>query len=224
MTITLGALIDDVEARSGSADPIDQLATAAGTVTEMNDVADSLLSHFVDKSRRSGHSWAEIGIALGVTRQAVQKRFTADPGDPKGLALFTDKARKVVSGHAEQAALELGNNYIGTEHLLLGFFAEDCLAVTALKQKKVTRDSVLAALEELGLRDAKGQGGITPRAWAAIEGALKVALELGTNYIGTEHMLIALLSGVGGVAEKVLTEAGVNRDDTVSYIRKQLKL
>lgn len=222
MAITLGNLIDDVESKAESEDPIVQLATAAATVVELNDLTDSLLSHFVDKSRRSGHSWAEIGEALGVTRQAVQKRFTADPGEPKGFEHFTDRARLVVFKHAQAASLELKNNYIGTEHLLLAFYAEDCLARITLKNKKVKRDELITAMDAMGLRAAQGQGGYTPRAWSAIEGSLKVALELGTNYIGTEHLLISLLSGVGGVADTLLVERGVSRDDTVAYVKKKL--
>lgn len=224
MAITLGNLIDDVEARAANSDPLVQLATAAATVVELNDLTDSLLSHFVDKSRRSGHSWAEIGEALGVTRQAVQKRFTADPGEPRGLHVFTDRAKNVTFTHAQAASLELGNNYVGTEHLLLGFYGEDCLAQTALKHKKVKRSELVAAMDAMGLRGAQGQAGYTPRAWSAIEGCLKVAVELGTNYVGTEHLLISLLSGVGGVAETLLLERGVTRDDTVAFVKKKLGL
>lgn len=224
MAVTLGNLIDDVEAKAGSQVPIVQLATAASTVVELNDLTDSLLSHFVDKARRNGHSWAEIGEALGVTRQAVQKRFTADPGQPRGFEQFTDKARLVVFTHAQAASLELKNNYVGTEHLLLAFYAEDCLARTALKNKKVKRDELVAAMSAMGLTDVTGQGGYTPRAWSAIEGCLKIALELGTNYIGTEHLLISLLSGVGGVAETLLLERGVTRDETVAFVKKKLGL
>ncbi len=59
MTMTLSALIEDVEARASSPEPLDLLATAAATVKEVTDTADAVLSHFVDRSRRAGHSWTK---------------------------------------------------------------------------------------------------------------------------------------------------------------------
>ena len=103
MPIALDSLIKDVEEHSPSTEPLDLLATASSTVQELTETTDALLSHFVDRSRRAGHSWSEIGVALGVTKQAVQKRFT--PGESRVLpntALFTDRMTNVVSKHAER--------------------------------------------------------------------------------------------------------------------------
>src|SRR5689334_1040749 len=120
MAISLDALIDEVEKRSPTTEPLSLLATASATVNELNDTTDALLSHFVDRSRRAGHSWSEIGEALGVTKQAVQKRFTGEKQWLRGSQLLTDRAKATLGKHAEAAARELEQPSIGTEALLLG--------------------------------------------------------------------------------------------------------
>ncbi len=72
--VTLTSLIEHVEAEAPTAEPLDLLATAASSVDELNDLSDALLSHFVDRCRRAGHSWAEIGTSLGVSKQAVHQK------------------------------------------------------------------------------------------------------------------------------------------------------
>lgn len=101
MPESLSSLIAEVEATSPTPEPLAMLATAAATVEEVNDNADALLSHFVDRTRRAGHSWTEIGRALGVTKQAVRKRFTPEPQTPPGWERFSDALRRVTSDHAQ---------------------------------------------------------------------------------------------------------------------------
>lgn len=213
MDVTLSSLIASVEERAGSSEPLDLLAAASATVDEIDDLTDALLSHFVDRCRRSGHSWAEIGSALGVTKQAVQKRFTRPAGEPTGWDRFTERTRRVVLEHAPAAARSLGHGWLGTEHLLLGFWGEPaCLAVRALEQLGVTHDRVRDAVTQRIERGEHREPSYTPRAWAAVDGAARQALELGHNYVGTEHVLLALLGGVGGMAEEILVDLGAGRD------------
>src|SRR5690349_1790766 len=120
MAISLDALIQEVEQSSPSKEPLELLATASSTGLELTETTDALLSHFVDRSRRAGHSWSEIGQALGVTKQAVQKRFTGEKQWLRGSQLLTPRAQTTLSTHAEKAAQELGQPSIGTEALLLG--------------------------------------------------------------------------------------------------------
>lgn len=210
MAMTLSALIEDVESCSPSSEPLDLLATAASTVEEVTDTADALLSHFVDRSRRAGHSWTEIGTALGVTKQAVQKRFTGERREPRGWERFTERARNVVATHAGEVSAELGHNYVGTEHLLAGMWGEPSgVAAKVLDAAGVSRDDVIAAIDARVERGHRGGGGFTPRAWVGIENSTKIASQLGHNYVGTEHLLLSLMSGVGGLAEEILTERGV---------------
>src|SRR6266487_926312 len=175
MPTTLSSLIQDVETRAPSHEPLEMLATAASTVDEVNDTADALLSHFVDQARRAGHSWTEIGAALGVTKQAVRKRFTDKRLEPRGWARFTDRARNVVSTDAGAVSAELGNNYIGTEHLLAAMWAEpEGVAAKVLTAANVTREDVIAAIDARVERGQPGRGGFTPRAWIGIENAPKI--------------------------------------------------
>jgi ATP-dependent Clp protease ATP-binding subunit ClpA len=215
MPPNLSALIEEVEEHAPSGEPLDLLATASSSVEELNDLSDALLSHFVDRCRRAGHSWAEIGVSLGVTRQAVQQRFTAARRELKGSDRFTERALEVVNVHCPAAALELGHGYIGTEHVLLALWGDpECLAVLALERLGLGRDSATAAIEALIPRGEATEitGGFTPRAWVALGNTVGEALGLGHNYVGTEHMLLALLGGVGGVAAEVLGDAGIDHD------------
>src|SRR6478672_5958624 len=147
MAISLDALINEVEQRSPSTEPLALLATASSTVNELSDTTDALLSHFVDRSRRAGHSWSEIGEALGVTKQAVQKRFTGEKQWLRGSQLLTPRARATATDHAEKAAKELGTPSVGTEALLLGIWGEPKgLAAKFLKDAGVTRAKTLTAI------------------------------------------------------------------------------
>jgi len=223
MTTTLSSLIEDVEARAPSHEPLDLLAVAASTVDEVTNTADALLSHFVDRTRRAGHSWTEIGTALGVSKQAVQKRFSGEHHDPRGWERFTDRARNVVSTHAGAVSAELGHNFVGTEHLLAAMWAEpEGVAAKVLTAANVTRDDVIAAIDARVERGHRGRGGFTPRAWIAIENSAKIAIELGHDYVGTEHLLLSLMTGVGGLAEEILTERGVTVDAIRAFVVKEL--
>src|SRR3954463_5098657 len=213
MAITLSTLIDEVESTSGTEEPLRLLATASALAGAVPALADALLSHFVDRSRRAGHSWSEIGTALGVTKQAVQKRFTGERTDPIGWQRFTERARSVVGVHAQAVAAELGQNYVGTEHLLAGCWGEpDGIAAQVLGGLGVGREVIIAGIDARIPRGTQGGSGYTPRAWTAIENSPAIALELGHNYVGTEHLLLALMNGVGGVAEAILKERGVTQE------------
>jgi hypothetical protein len=171
--VTLSTLIDDVVARAPSGQPLDLLATASATAADLDEASDALVSHFVDRCRRAGLSWSEIGGSLGVTKQAVQKRFTPpDDREPDGWSRYTPRAKRVVSDHAPAASRMLGHGWTGTEHLLLGLFGEpEGLAAVALQRQGVTGEAaVVAVRERLGVGAAPDGGPFTPRAWRAREG------------------------------------------------------
>src|SRR5215468_2105652 len=127
---TLQELIDTVRRDSGTDDPIGLLAVASATASDLEQTTDALLGHFVDRCRRSGRSWSEISAALGVTKQAVHKRF-AGPVAERFVAAtyqapfdrFTHRARNVVAA-ANAAARDSGHCEIETGHLLLALYAE----------------------------------------------------------------------------------------------------
>src|SRR5271156_2533152 len=115
----LKAFVEMVRADAASDDPLEQLGQAAQSVSEMEQLSDNLLDHFVEACRANGRTWTEISSALGVSRQAAHKRFSAAmPGSVRlpGAATFerfTERARAVLRD-ATQQAREFGQPFVGT--------------------------------------------------------------------------------------------------------------
>ena len=128
---------------------------------------------------------------------------------------FTERARKVVV-LAQEEARHFNHNYIGTEHLLLGLLREDeGVAARALASLNVTLDEVREQVESIvgyGEEGTGGQAPFTPRSKKVLELALREALQLGHNYIGTEHILLGLVRESEGVAARVLNNLDVDPD------------
>jgi ATP-dependent Clp protease ATP-binding subunit ClpC len=126
---------------------------------------------------------------------------------------FTDRARRVLV-LAQEEARQLHHNFIGTEHILLGLVAEGHgVAARALLALDVSGDDVRAQVEEIVGRAAEpitGSPPFTPRAKKVLELSLREALQLGHNYIGTEHILLGLVREGEGVASQVLSSLGVD--------------
>src|SRR5215469_2139593 len=127
---TLQELIDTVRRDAGTENPIDQLAIAAVTASDLEQTTDALLGHFVDRCRRAGSSWSEISAALGVTKQAVHKRFAGPLAErltsmtsAPTFERFTPRARNVLAAAAGAAGAN-DHAVIGTGHLLLGLYTE----------------------------------------------------------------------------------------------------
>jgi ATP-dependent Clp protease ATP-binding subunit ClpC len=126
---------------------------------------------------------------------------------------FTDRARRVVVLAQEEARM-LNHNYIGTEHILLGLIHEgDGVAARALTSLDISLDAVRLQVEEIigrGRAATAGHIPFTPRAKKVLELALREALQLGHNYIGTEHILLGLIREGEGVAAQVLEKLGAD--------------
>ena len=126
---------------------------------------------------------------------------------------FTDRARRVVV-LAQDEARGLKHNYIGTEHLLLGLISEGAgVAAKALETMGIKGEAVRASVIEIigeGEKPVEGHIPFTPRAKRVFELSLREALQLGHNYIGTEHLLLGLLKEGEGVAAQVLTKQGAD--------------
>src|SRR6476661_1863885 len=126
---------------------------------------------------------------------------------------FTDRARRVVVLAQEEARL-LNHNYIGTEHILLGLIHEgEGVAAKALESLEISLEAVRAQVEEIighGHAAPTGHIPFTPRSKKVLELSLREALQLGHNYIGTEHILLGLVREGEGVATQVLVQLGAN--------------
>ncbi len=126
---------------------------------------------------------------------------------------FTDRARRVVVLAQEEARM-LNHNYIGTEHILLGLIHEgEGVAAKALESLGISLESVRGQVEEIigqGQQAPSGHIPFTPRAKKVLELSLREALQLGHNYIGTEHILLGLIREGEGVAAQVLVKLGAD--------------
>ncbi len=147
---------------------------------------------------------------------------------------FTDQARRVVV-LSQEAARELGHNYIGTEHVLLGLLSPalssppswSCVGTDALSHFDISYDKVHAAVKEIiGQNDSRPVGHIpfTPRAKKVMELSLREALQLHHNYIGTEHVLLGLIREGDGVGIQVLVKLGVDPSSVRKKVMELLSL
>ena len=134
---------------------------------------------------------------------------------------FTDRARRVVVLAQEEARM-LNHNYIGTEHILLGLIKEgEGVAAKGLEALGISLDGVRTQVEEIigqGQQAPSGHIPFTPRAKKVLELSLREALQLGHNYIGTEHILLGLIREGDGVAAQVLVKLGAD----LNRVRQQV--
>ncbi|GAA4450386.1 Clp protease N-terminal domain-containing protein [Phytohabitans houttuyneae] len=205
-------------------EPLEQLADAVLAGEHLGELADHLIGHFVDQARRSGASWTEIGRSMGVTKQAAQKRFVAK-GEPitldpqEGFRRFTPRARAVVMESME-AARAAGNVFISPVHVVLGLLTEpEALAAKAIIDQGVPLDRVReAAKAALPTGGAPVEGLIPYDADAkkVMELTFREALRLGHNYIGTEHILLALLEQENGSG--LFADLGIGKEGTEEEI------
>jgi hypothetical protein len=224
---SLAELIETVHDRSAGNDALARVEAAAEVSGEITSKADALLGYFVESARQAGCSWAEIGNALGVTKQGAQQRFVdrgesarrdeTRPDEGRLLTGYTGRARASLA-RAREEAREMGHNYVGTEHVLLGVLADPAaLSVRVLAELGVPADELRqAVLEAAVARSPHGAGAsdlpFTPRARRVLDLTRRESLRLGHNYVGTEHLLMALAAEQDGMAGRVLRKHGVDVD------------
>jgi hypothetical protein len=198
-------------------DALEQLTSAVIAAEHLGEVADHLIGHFVDQARRSGASWTDIGKSMGVSKQAAQKRFV-----PKGMptdldpsetfSRYTPRARQVVV-MSQNEARAAGSAEITPAHLVLGLLSEpEALAARAITAQGVLLDTVRQAATAALPPESADLPALIPfdqDAKKALELTFREALRLGHNYIGTEHILLALLEHENGTG--VLSESGIDK-------------
>ncbi len=216
--IRLDDLIDVI--KEVHTEPLEQLTDAVLAAESLGELADHLIGHFVDQARKSGASWTDIGKCMGVTKQAAQKRFvpkapTADAAtglDPNaGFGRFTPRARNVVV-EAQNKAHDAGNAEIQPAHLLLALFTDpNGLAAKLLAGQGIDADAVGKAITlPERVDDVPVLIPFNGQAKKALELTFRQALRLGHNYIGTEHLLLALHEAEDD--DGTLHQLGVDKD------------
>jgi Clp amino terminal domain, pathogenicity island component len=197
-------------------DVLEQLSDAVLAAEHLGEIADHLIGHFVDQARRSGASWTDIGKSMGVTKQAAQKRFVpraeATALDPdQGFGRFTPRARGAVVA-AQNVAHENANSEITPDHLLLGLLSDPAALATVLLNLQRVDTEVLRAAVSLSPPAAEVPELIpfSGPARKTLELTFREALRLGHNYIGTEHLLLALLELEDGAGP--LHRCGVDKE------------
>jgi prophage maintenance system killer protein len=190
---------------------------AAGTL-DTKDVADWL----APRLRPSGRAATQVKEApmrprpaLPLAERIKQATMRTRPKDKDVFTRFTDRARRVVV-LAQDGARELGHGSVGPEHLLLGLLAEgEGVAALALESLGISLEEARDRVEEIA---GPGQGApagripFTPRAKQVLARSLREAVQLGHNYIGTEHLLLSLLAGGDDITAHVLADQGVGYD------------
>ncbi|WP_273418958.1 ATP-dependent Clp protease ATP-binding subunit [Veillonella caviae] len=137
---------------------------------------------------------------------------------------FTDDAQRVLS-LAQDAALELGHDYVGTEHVLIGLIkVKQGVAAKALQELDINTDDIIEdVIQAVGKGNKKSSSVyMTPRVKHVLELAVEVANRMNHNYVGTEHILLGLLSDGGGVAVGLLRNRNIRNNDIVDSIRNLL--
>ncbi|OZD10091.1 Clp protease [Rhodococcus sp. 06-156-3C] len=219
LPVRLDDLIDAI--KKVHDDELEQLSDAVVAADSLGDLADHLIGHFVDQARRSGASWTDIGQSMGVSKQAAQKRFVPKgPGGSdsamdasEGFKRFTPRAKNVVVA-SQNEANTAGNAEIAPAHLVLGLLTE--------KESIGTRFLLSDGRTEQQVRDAAqallpASEGRSPALIPYDAGSKKVleltfreALRLGHNYVGTEHVLLAMLEFENGAG--LLTDLGLEKN------------
>ncbi len=225
--VRLDELISFVKSQEGMA--LDHVSAAVRISEHLGELADHLIGHFVDQARKTGASWTEIGQSMGVTKQAAQKRFVPRATDIDWGSLlddafhahpfsrFTPRAKQVVET-AQEEARERRHDHILPEHLALSLLRQpEGLAARAIVALGVTaeavREALAAALAPAVVAEpTAGKIPFAPRTRKVLELALREALLLGHNYIGTEHLLLALLAYEEASGGGALTGLGITRE------------
>jgi ATP-dependent Clp protease ATP-binding subunit ClpA len=212
--VSLDQLISYVKTLNPDAGPLQNLSDAVSVGVALDEQSDALIGHFVDQARRSGASWSQIGASMGVSKQAVQKRFVAQ-WESAEFSRFTQRTRNVLAA-ADQTAKTAGADVVGAEHLAVGLLSEpDGLAARVIHAAGLTDEQVLEAFGlqagDLGAGDAAQAEAaalrelrFTEAGRAALRGALQAALRLGHNYIGTEHLLLGILRADSDAGQRLI--------------------
>ena len=231
--VPLDNLIAYVKGLHPDGGPLENVSDAFTVSTQLDEQADALIGYFVDQARRSGLSWSQIGGAMGVSKQAAQKRFVPSAGkvsdmmpEPaKPFSQFTARAARTLAAAGKLAA----PSPMSSAHLAAALLAEpEGFAAKAIAVTVAAPEQLYAALGTGPAEAAENTGSaelldlsLDETAKEALKSAMKAALRLGHNYIGTEHFLLGLLAEGGPVAE-AFTSLGLTPERAERLIAEEL--
>ncbi|MFZ0013700.1 MAG: Clp protease N-terminal domain-containing protein [Acidimicrobiia bacterium] len=224
----LDRLIGEVEEHHGDS-ALQRITEAVIVGARLSELGDDLVGHFVAEARAAGSSWADIGEAMGVTRQAAQKRFVGGrPPKSRSWSLFTrfgERPREIVRG-AVSVARSMGADHVETTHLVLSLTDDDrgvtarALADTGVRLSDVRRSAGLGRSETA--RSGKGHVPFDAAMKKTLELSLREAIRAGKRSIGEEHILLGLLRNVGCPGERALSDNGATREDIEEWCDENL--
>jgi Clp amino terminal domain, pathogenicity island component len=229
----LSTLVAAVEERAGDQDPLSRIEIAEDVAAELGKLGSRLIGYFVEQARTDGHSWAQIGDRLGVSRQAAQQRYAlhrhslslTDLADAGALSRLTERTLAALAG-AEEHAREHRGTTLNPIDMLLGILDNaETLAVRVIEQLGASREALRAAAEHSATPGTTPSPANLPLSAASrrvLEAALGEALKLGHNYIGTEHLLLGLLHVDDDPAGRILAEHGIRLDPARDAAREAI--
>jgi ATP-dependent Clp protease ATP-binding subunit ClpA len=221
--VPLDNLINYVQALHPDGGPLDRVSDAFSVSATLSEESDALLGHFVDQARRSGATWSQIGEAMGVTKQAAQKRFV--PGTHGDFSRFTDRARTTMAS----ARLLAGDSDISAAHLASATLLDpEGVAAKIIGRAGLTLDQVYTALGtaapvQPSSADASPAGladlVMDESGREALKSALRAALRFKHNYIGTEHLLIGVIDAGGPAGAALAAGLGLTRETVREHMK-----
>lgn len=207
--ISLEELVKQVDAAAPQGSALRKLSLAVIGSRELTKAADDLVGHYVEEARAAGAPWADIGAAMGVSKQAAQQRAQARSEEAEHDDDLGEYAPDVAAAvrTARERAVEHRHWYVGTEHLLVGLLAQSdgrLADVTGL-----TADEAMQAALEIvgeGTADVARPPALTARATKVMQIAEREARHSGDDTVQPAHVLLALVREGRGVAAQVLEE------------------
>jgi hypothetical protein len=209
----LDELIAEVDRTCPTVEWIERLRAAGELAAKLQALGDDLVTEFVEHARFANRPWAEIGAALGVTRQAAHQRFLA-PHKEYPSSDFSEELQQAMPA-IKQVAIAHRHNYIGTEHVLLGITKEENSATAQLESLGVSVPDLRRAIEDrmtLGASEAAERIAFTPYARKVMAFAQEVAAGHGASTITCADVLAGLVRLGRGFAAEYLRGAGVSEE------------
>jgi hypothetical protein len=209
LNLSLSELVEKLDEDLPDASALAKISEAQLRSHTLSALGDQLVGYYVAQAKQEGSSWSEIGDAIGVSKQAAQQRHS-----PQTFERFTNRARHAIV-LSQESARSHKHDFIGTEHVLLALLAENGgLAHELLVRKAGSEEAIQRAVEDQmrppGKKAPRGHIAFTPKSKEVLEHTIRAAHELNHDFVGTEHILLGLLSVPSSAAAIALNKLGID--------------